>query len=297
MGELEGRASGFLFQVRKPMKTTGDSNNDKRPLVQVENLAKRYIRRKLAGEHDEVRALEGISFSIRRGTTLALVGESGSGKSTLAFCLAGLEEPTSGRICFEETDISTLPEKERRAVRRQTQLIFQDPANSLNPRWTVGEILAEPVTLQGKFSHDEVRSRAHGLLEQVGLSPDLEEKLPLELSGGQRQRLAIARALMLDPKLLILDEALSALDCSVQAQIANLLVELQCSLGTAYLFITHNMAMAAHLADEIAVMSHGQIVEQGPPDQILKQPESGITRELLAAVPRLDFDPPRLPES
>ncbi len=277
---------------------SADGHNDNmQPLLTAKNLVKTYFRRKLAAPREEVRALDGVSFSIFRGTTLAIVGESGSGKSTLAFCLACLEKPTSGAVRFEEIDILDLDEKSFRAIRRKIQLIFQDPASSFNPRWKVSEILAEPLALQGNFSREETRSRARGLLEQVGLSSEMEEKLPSELSGGQRQRLAIARALMLEPKLLILDEALSALDCSVQAQIANLLLELQNSRGVAYLFITHDMAMAVHLADEIAVMSKGQIVEQGRPDTILKQPQSRITRELLAAVPRLDFAQPRVPES
>ena len=258
------------------------------PLLEVENLVKIYYRKKLAGAREEVRALDGVSLSISRGTTLAIVGESGSGKSTLALCLACLEKPTSGTIRYEERNVLELDEKDLRTIRQNTQLIFQDPASSFNPRWKVLEILSEPLALQGNLGRDEMRPRAHALLEQVGLSASMEEKLPSELSGGQRQRLAIARALMLDPNLLILDEALSALDCSVQAQIANLLVELQGSRGMTYLFITHDMAMAAHLADEIAVMSKGRIVEQGAPEKILKQPESGITRELLAAVPRLN---------
>lgn len=277
------------------MNTVG---NDKsmQPLLEVENLVKTYSRKRLAGTREELRALDGISFSIFGGTTLAIVGESGSGKSTLAFCLACLEKPASGVIRFEEREILQLDEKELRGVRPKIQLIFQDPASSLNPRWRVMEILAEPLALQGNLSRDEMRSRAHALLEQVGLSSNMEEKLPSELSGGQRQRLAIARALMTAPKLLILDEALSALDCSVQAQVANLLVDLQNSLGMTYLFITHDMAMATHLADEIAVMSKGRIVEQGAPDRILEQPQSSITRELLAAVPRLDSAPPQEPE-
>lgn len=267
------------------------------PLIEVENLAKTYYRRRLTGPREEVRALDGVSFSISRGTTLAIVGESGSGKSTLAFCLACLEKPTSGTLRFEKSEILQLGEMDLRAIRRNIQLIFQDPASSFNPRWKVLEILIEPLVLQGNLRRDEMKSRARALLEQVGLSSSMEEKLPSELSGGQRQRLAIARALMLEPKLLILDEALSALDCSVQAQIANLLVELQSSFGMTYLFITHDLAMAAHLADEIAVMSKGRIVERGEPDRILRQPENGITRELLAAVPRLDFAGTRVPES
>src|SRR5919109_3162019 len=266
------------------------------PLLEVENLVKTYSRRRLGGAREEVRALDGISFSIFGGTTLAIVGESGSGKSTLAFCLACLERPTSGIIRFEEGDICKFGEKDLRPIRRKIQLIFQDPASSFNPRWNVLKVLTEPLALLGSFSRYEMRAKAHALLEQVGLSSEMERKLPLELSGGQRQRLAIARALMLEPKLLILDEALSALDCSVQAQIANLLVGLQDSLGMTYLFITHDMAMAAHLADEIAVMNKGRIVEQGAPDKILKQPESGITRDLLAAAPRLDPSPPQVRE-
>lgn len=276
---------------------TAKSNVTIEPLVRVENLVKYYSKKKFVGSGEQVRALDGVSFSIFRGTTLAIVGESGSGKSTLAFCLACLEGPTSGNIWFEETDLGGLKEKDLRVVRPQIQLIFQDPANSFNPRWSVLEILTEPLRVQGTLGHDEMKSRARVLLEQVGLPPRLEEKLPSELSGGQRQRLAIARALTLGPKLLILDEALSALDCSVQAQIANLLMDLQASLGMTYLFISHDLAMAGYLADEIAVMSCGQIVEQGAPEGVLTQPESRITRELLAAVPRLDFSRSPLAES
>ena len=257
------------------------------PLLKAENLVKRYAKRSLAGAREELLALDGVSFTIFPGTTLAVVGESGSGKSTLASCLACLESPTAGNIWFEGKDLVKLGERARRQVRPQIQLIFQDPASSLNPRWSVLETLIEPLILRRKFKHEEMKQRANSLLERVGLSPDIVEQLPTELSGGQRQRLAIARALALEPKLLILDEALSALDCSVQAQIANLLVELQSSLGMTYLFITHDLAMAAHLADEIAVMNRGRIVEQGPADNILKQPQHKTTRQLLAAVPRI----------
>ena len=268
-----------------------------RPLLEVENLVKAYSRRSLAGPREEVRALDGVSFTIFHGTTLAIVGESGSGKSTLAFCLTCLEKPTSGTMRFEERDMLQFGERDLRAIRRRIQLIFQDPASSFNPKWRVLEILIEPLALQRNFNQGEMRSRAHALLEQVGLSSGMENKLPMELSGGQRQRLAIARALMLEPKLLILDEALSALDCSVQAQVANLLVELQRARGMTYLFITHDLPMAAHLADTIAVMSKGRIVEQGAVDKVLKQPESAVTRELLGAVPRMDFAASRRAES
>jgi ABC-type glutathione transport system ATPase component len=256
------------------------------PLLSVENLVKLYIRKSLVGAREELLALDGVSFTIHSGTTLAVVGESGSGKSTLAACLACLESPTSGDIWFEGVDIAKGGKHVRCRVRPQIQLIFQDPAASLNPRWKVLDTLIEPLILQRKFSHKEMNLLASSLMERVGLSPDIMARLPTELSGGQRQRLAIARALTLEPKLLILDEALSALDCSVQAQIANLLMELQSSLAMTYLFITHDLAMAAHLADDIAVMNRGRIVEQGPAETILKQPEHDITCQLLAAVPK-----------
>src|SRR5437868_12701309 len=269
------------------------------PLLRVENLVKRYAKRSLAGTPEEFLALDGVCLTVFPGTTLAVVGESGSGKSTLASCLACLESPTAGNIWFEGfegKDIVKVEERVRRQLRPQIQLIFQDPASSLNPRWSVLEILIEPLILRRKFNREEMSQRASSLLERVGLSPDIVERPPTELSGGQRQRLAIARALALEPKLLILDEALSALDCSVQAQIANLLRELQSSLGMTYLFITHDLAMAAYLADEIAVMNRGRIVEQGPAEQILKQPRHETTRQLLAAVPRMVRALPALEE-
>jgi ABC-type glutathione transport system ATPase component len=257
------------------------------PLIKVENLVKRYAKGSFASAREEILALDGVSFSIFLGTTLAVVGESGSGKSTLASCLACLETPTAGNIWFEGKDIVKLREDARRQVRPEIQLIFQDPASSLNPRWSVLKILVEPLIVQRKFNQEEMNQHANSLLKLVGLSPEIVERSPTELSGGQRQRLAIARALALEPKLVILDEALSALDCSVQAQIANLLMELQSSLGMTYLFITHDLAMAVHLADEIAVMDRGRIVEQGPAKKIVRQPDHEITRQLLAAVPRI----------
>jgi ABC-type glutathione transport system ATPase component len=267
------------------------ARRDARPILKVESLAKRYTKRSPGGRQEELLALNDVTFSILPGTTLAVVGESGSGKSTLALCVACLEQPTSGSIWFEGRDILKLAEGEQREIRPQVQLVFQDPANSLNPRWNALRILLEPLVLQKTIKNGEMKERAFSLLEQVGLSSQIAERLPRELSGGQRQRLAIARALTLEPKLLILDEALSALDCSVQAQIANLLMDLQDSLGMTYLFITHDLAMAAQLADEIAVMSLGRIVEQGPAEVILREPKHESTRELLAAVPRLTRAP------
>lgn len=253
------------------------------PMIRVENLVKRHAARGFGRGAPGFTAVDSVSFSIFPGSTLALVGESGSGKSNVALCLACLERATAGQIWFEGRDVAKLPERELRGVRPKLQLVFQDPANSLNPRWTVGEIVAEPLLLQGRISRREHDRQAAQVLEQVGMRTEYLERRPQELSGGQRQRVAIARALILKPKLLVLDEVLSALDCSIQAQIANLLVELQRAFGLAYLFITHDLRMAAHLADEIAVMSCGKIVEQGAAEEILRDARCAETQNLLAA--------------
>ena len=256
-------------------------------LLIVEKLAKRYERTTALGSKKEVLALQEVSFSIGRGSTLALVGESGSGKSTLAFCIACLERPTSGRIVFDGNEIAALGEKQLREVRPQIQLVFQDPVRSLNPRFSALEIVSEPLIVQGRLNKQEREARGRALLAQVGIPQEKESQKADEFSGGQRQRLAIARALSLEPKLLVLDEALSALDYSVQAQIANLLLELQAALGLTYLFITHDLGMAAHLADEIAVMEQGRVVEMDAADTLLRAPGQEATRRLIAATPRL----------
>jgi ABC-type glutathione transport system ATPase component len=258
------------------------------PVIRVENLVKRYAGRGLSRPAAGFTAVDSVSFSIFPGSTLALVGESGSGKSSVALCVACLERATSGRIWFDGRDVAALAERELRAVRPKLQLVFQDPATSLNPRWKVGEIVAEPLLVKGRVAIRERGERAARVLERVGLGVEYLERRPAELSGGQRQRVAIARALILQPKLLILDEVLSALDCSIQAQVANLLVELQRTLGLAYLFITHDLRMAAHLADEIAVMSRGKIVEQGAMETILRDGRCTETQNLLGAS---RFDP------
>ena len=256
-------------------------------LLIVEKLEKRYERTRAFEAKQVVAALQGVSLSIAQGSTLALVGESGSGKSTLGFCIAGLERPTSGSIVFNGSEITALDEKQLRVVRPQIQLVFQDPARSLNPRFSALEIVSEPLLVQGHLDNPEREARARVLLAQVGIPQEKALQKADEFSGGQKQRLAIARALALKPKLLILDEALSALDCSVQAQIANLLMELQASLGLTYLFITHDFAIAGHLADEIAVMEQGKLVELGAADKVLRAPGQEVTRRLIAATPRL----------
>jgi len=256
-------------------------------LLKVENLEKHYQGARVPGTKKEVTALRGVSFSICARSTLALVGESGSGKSTLALCIACLERPTSGSIIFRGEEIAARPEEEQRGVRPKIQLVFQDPARSLNPRFSALEIVTEPLLVQGRSNKREREDKARALLAQVGIPQQKALHKADEFSGGQRQRLAIARALALEPKLLILDEALSALDCSVQAQISNLLLELQSLLGLTYLFITHDLAMAGHLADEIAVMEQGKIVELGPVEKVLRSPEQKVTQRLIMATPRL----------
>jgi ABC-type glutathione transport system ATPase component len=257
------------------------------PLLIVEKLEKRYGPVRRAQSEKEVAALQGVSFSVRPRSTLAVVGESGSGKSTLAFCVACLEKPTSGSIKLDGMELTTLDRKQLRSIHPQLQLVFQDPARSLNPRFTALEVISEPLIVQGRLSGPQRENRAQTLLTQVGISQQRASDRVAEFSGGQRQRLAIARALALEPKLLILDEALSALDCSVQAQIANLLLELQASLGLTYLFVTHDLTMAGHLADEIAVMEQGTIVELGPAERVLSSPAHIATRRLISATPEL----------
>jgi oligopeptide transport system ATP-binding protein len=252
------------------------------PILKSENVTKHYESGAFAARR-EVCALDGVSLSIHPGQTLSLLGESGCGKSTLALCLACLENVSSGRIWFAETELTTLNEAQRRKVRPKIQMVFQDPASSLNPRLNALELVMEPLNIQERFERCERRDRARGLLKRVGIPEEKLKQRPSEFSGGQRQRIAIARALASEPQLLILDEALSALDCSVQAQVANLLLELQASLGLTYLFITHDLAMAAHLGDEIAVMDRGCIVEMGGVEEVVSAPVHAVTRRLLLA--------------
>jgi ABC-type glutathione transport system ATPase component len=261
------------------------------PLVKVESLVKRYKPSAARANREAAPAVDGVSFAILPKKTLALVGESGSGKSTLAFCIASIERPTSGRIWIDGIELTALSERELRAVRPKVQLIFQDPAAAMNPRWTALQIVAEPLVIQNQIARSEQFDRAQILLERVGLSAAAGSRRLAEFSGGQRQRLAIARALALDPKLLILDEAFSALDCSVQAQMVNLLGELQDSIGITCLFITHDLAMAALVAGQIAVMDRGRIVESGEASDIVLHPMQEYTRALLAASPRMDQPP------
>jgi peptide/nickel transport system ATP-binding protein len=255
-------------------------------LVLVGGLTKRYRSRTRRGS-SAVQALAGIDLTITCGSDLALVGQSGSGKSTLARCLARLEEPTSGRIWFEGVDLLALRGRRLLPFRERIQLILQDSATALNPRLRAVEIVAEPLDVLGRGGPRERRQTALELMETVGLPTAWAGRRPSELSGGQRQRLAIARALAVKPQLLILDEAFAGLDASIQAQIATLLRELQGRHGLTYLYISHDLALMGLLADEVAIMFEGRIVEHGAVERIFGDPRHSHTRALIAAVPSL----------
>jgi oligopeptide transport system ATP-binding protein len=258
------------------------------PLLEVTDLVKHFPLKRgvlIEREVDRVRAVDGIRFSIPRGQTLGLVGESGSGKSTACRAVLQLIRPTSGSVRFEGEEIVGLSRRRMRPLRREMQMIFQDPQASLNPRKRVGQIVGNPLKLQGVASGAQLRARVQELLERVGLSPEHYDRYPHEFSGGQRQRIGIARAIALKPKLIVADEPVSALDVSIQAQIVNLLDDLQDELGLTYLFVAHDIGVVRHIADRIAVMHDGRIVEQGSADQVCERPHDDYTKQLLAAVP------------
>jgi oligopeptide transport system ATP-binding protein len=232
-----------------------------------------------------LRAVDGVSFEIHEGQTLGLVGESGSGKSTTALAILQLLRPTSGSVRFLGQELTLLRGEELRRMRHEMQIVFQDPYASLNPRMTVGRIVAEPLEVHGIGTRTNRRDRVRELLEVVGFDPNYTNRYPHEFSGGQRQRIGIARALALNPKLIVCDEPVSALDVSIQAQILNLLKDLQHDFALTYLFIAHDLAVVRSISDTLAVMQNGRIVEQGPADQLYAQPQSDYTQALLAAVP------------
>lgn len=261
------------------------------PLLLVENLTVCFAARgpRHSGRPRAFRAVDDVSLEIAAGETLALVGESGSGKSTLARAVLRLVPVAAGRVVFDGHDVFHAGARELRGLRRQVQIVFQDPAGSLNPRLRVEMIIGEALTVHGLVrSRAERRQRVAGLLERVGLRPADADRYPHEFSGGQRQRIGIARALALEPRLVICDEPVSALDVSVQAQILNLLVDLQQERGLSYLFIAHDLAVVRHISDRVAVMRAGSLVEQAPADVLFNQPRHPYTRALLAAVPTVE---------
>jgi oligopeptide transport system ATP-binding protein len=258
------------------------------PILVVRNLKKYFpVKKGMLVDRtvDHVKAVDDVSFEIPRGETLGLVGESGSGKSTTGYCVLKLLKPTAGSIRFQGQELTKLGGEEMRRVRRDLQIVFQDPYASLNPRMTVGDIVAEPLLVHKIGDRKSRRRSVEQLLEVVGFNPDFVNRYPHEFSGGQRQRIGIARALALNPSLIVCDEPVSALDVSIQAQILNLLKDLQGDFGLTYLFIAHDLAVVRTMSDRIAVMNRGEIVEEGPAEEVYTNPKDEYTKALLAAVP------------
>jgi oligopeptide/dipeptide ABC transporter ATP-binding protein len=262
-------------------------------LITVEQLVKYFpvygngmLRRAVA----QVQAVDGVSLTIRRGQTLGLVGETGCGKSTLARCIAGLIPVTSGKVYFEGRDITNLPRRTMQPVRREIQMIFQDPYGSLNPRRRVGAIIGDPFAIHNTATGNERKRAVQDLMARVGLNPEHYNRFPAEFSGGQRQRIGVARALALRPKLIICDEPVSALDVSIQAQVLNLLADLQAEFGLSYLFIAHDLEVVRHVSNAVTVMYLGRIAEQGPGDAVYTHPRHPYSAALLSAAPAADPD-------
>ncbi len=291
--------------MRSPGRPTGEvararpegSEANTAPLLLVEGLAKAYRlpRERLFAAPPVVHALQGIDFSLQAGRSLGIVGESGSGKSTLARLVMALEAPTAGCVRLEGRDLHRLPAAELRRTRARLQMVFQDPYGSLDPRRTVGQTVSEPLAVLLGAGRAEQRERAAEVLDAVGLRASDVSKYPHEFSGGQRQRIAIARALVTRPRLIVADEPVSALDVSVQAQVLNLMQDLQERYGLAYLFISHDLAVVDLVCDEVLVLQHGRVVEQGDPDTLFRRPQHPYTRRLLAAVPGLRAMPQNAP--
>ncbi|MGH3081536.1 MAG: ABC transporter ATP-binding protein [Gaiellaceae bacterium] len=257
-------------------------------LLVVRNLKKYFPVKKGAlidRTVDYVKAVDDVSFEVRPGETVGLVGESGSGKTTTGFCVLQLLKPTEGSVKFDGRELTTMSRSDLREIRREIQIVFQDPYASLNPRMTVGDIVGEPLLIHGVGTRRSRRRSSEQLLEVVGFNPDFINRYPHEFSGGQRQRIGIARALALNPRLIVCDEPVSALDVSIQAQILNLLKDLQNEFGLAYLFIAHDLAVVRTMSDRIAVMNRGKIVEYGPAEDVYTMPKDAYSQALLAAVP------------
>jgi ABC-type oligopeptide transport system ATPase subunit len=267
---------------------TGTVPSQDGALLTVTDLEKHFpVRKGLIIERTvgHVKAVDGVSFSIPAGKTLGLVGESGSGKSTTGYCILQLIKPTAGSIRFDGKELTQMGGEQLRKVRQDMQIVFQDPYSSLDPRMTVGNIVSEPLEVHGMGTRKSRRETVRRLLEVVGFNPNFTNRYPHEFSGGQRQRIGIARALALSPKLIVCDEPVSALDVSIQAQILNLLKDLQRDFGLTYLFISHDLAVVRTMADEIAVMNRGKLVEAGPAEEVYSNPKDEYTKALFTAVP------------
>ncbi|MER9020641.1 ABC transporter ATP-binding protein [Mesorhizobium sp. M0898] len=298
LGSMKGRRRPIRFPIVD--RTTGQSDvpaevpdtvkEAERPVLEIAGLTKRFEIRSgmFSSVKGRVYAVENVSFSVKSGETLALVGESGCGKSTTGRTVMRLTEPLSGSILLDGVDLVKLGQSELRKQRNRIQMIFQDPFASLNPRMDVGTAIIEPLLINNLASRSEARDKVADLLQRVGLSPDIVNRFPHEFSGGQRQRICVARALALEPRLIVADEAVSALDVSVKAQVVNLMLDLQARMGLAYLFISHDMAVVERVSHRVAVMYLGEIVEIGPREAIFQNPQHPYTKRLLAAVPIAD---------
>src|SRR5262249_48988193 len=271
------------------------SPGDDKSLLEVKNLKKYFLAGDgfLSPPQPEVRAVDGVSFTISAGETYGLVGESGCGKSTTGRCILRLIEPTSGEVWFEGADLSRLGSGDLRRMRREMQIIFQDPYSSLNPRMSVGEIIGEPLVIHRTGDRRSRKERVSELLRLVGLKSEHASRYPHEFSGGQRQRIGIARALVLNPKFMFCDEPVSAHDVSVQAQVVNLLQDLQAQLGLTYLFISHGLSVVKHISNRVGIMYLGKLVEEATSEEIFRNPQHPYTRALLSAIPNPDPDAPR----
>ncbi|MBP2231495.1 dipeptide transport system ATP-binding protein [Azospirillum agricola] len=271
------------------MRAAPDRAADRSIVLEARDLRKHYaVKRGVFKPMATVKALDGVSFQLQAGRTLAVVGESGCGKSTLARSVTMIEPPSAGVLCYDGRDVVGRSASEMKDLRRTVQMVFQNPYGSLNPRKTVGSILTEPLVINTDMGKDERRARAVAMMGKVGLRPDQVDRYPHMFSGGQRQRIAIARALMLNPRVVVADEPVSALDVSIQAQVLNLMMDLQEELNLAYLFISHDLSVVRHIADAIMVMYLGKPVEHGAKDVVFARPRHPYTRILLAATPRVN---------
>lgn len=261
------------------------------PMLEIRDIKRDYrVPQGMFKQDKIVHAVKGVSFKLDKGKTLAIVGESGCGKSTLARILTFIDEPTAGELLIDGQKVDTRPGHLAADMRQKVQIVFQNPYGSLNPRQKIGDVLGEPLLINTKMSAAERRERATDMLVKVGLGPEHYNRYPHMFSGGQRQRIAIARALMLNPKLLVLDEPVSALDLSVQAQVLNLLADLQEEFGLTYVFISHDLSVVRYIADEVMVMYYGEAVEYGARDAVFSDPQHEYTRTLFAATPRADVE-------